>query len=158
MRPTIISLLQRLNPAPVVHAHCDGPCGVYDPSQARVSAEAVMTITKKLLDLKMPEPNDAGAMLQYQSTLARYVSIKEQQAHETKTHLLVLWTDYFKPEHVQKYPELHELFWKAAKACSAAKQSVSVEHAQELLDYVQQIHKIFWETKGRDVPWVTAAV
>lgn len=154
----MISLLQRVCPAPVVHAHCDGPCGVYDPSQARVSAEAVMMLTKKILDLKMPDASDAAAMMQYQNTLTRYVALKEQQAHETKTHLLVLWTDYFKPEHLAKYPELHDVVWKATKACSAAKQSVSVEHAQELLDYVQQIHKIFWETKGRDVPWVTSAV
>lgn len=154
----MISLLQRVCPAPVAHAHCDGPCGVYDPSQARVPAEAVMTLTKKILDLKMPDPSDAAAMVQYQNTLTRYVALKEQQAHETKTHLLVLWTDYFKPEHLAKYPELHDVVWKATKACSAAKQSVSVEHAQELLDYVHQIHKIFWETKGRDVPWVTAVV
>lgn len=152
----IFRLIQRIHSAPTVHAHCDAPCGVYDPAQARVTAEAVLSLTKKILDLKRPENADQQTWLAFHNTLARYIQIKEEQAEETKHHLLVLWTDYFKPEHLQKYPDLHDLFWKAAKACSHTKQEVSVEHAQELLEYVEKIHHIFWETKGRDVPWVQA--
>lgn len=101
--------------------------------------------------------NDAAAM-QYRNTLTRYVMLKEQEAQAAKDHLLVLWTDYFKPEHLEAYPELHTLFWKAAKECSYAKHEVSLEHAEAALDYVRQIHEIFWATKGRQVEWVTAAV
>lgn len=146
----MINFLKKLR----AEAHCDGPCGVYDPAQARVSAEAVLTLTKKILELKSPESKEAEKV--YRNTLVRYITIKEQQAQETKEHLLVLWTDYFKPEHVKQFHDLHDIFWKAAKACSSCKQEVSLEHAKELLEHVKKIHEIFWKTKGRDVPWITA--
>jgi nickel superoxide dismutase len=138
-------------------AHCDGPCGVYDPAQARVEAESVMQLTKKILDLKIPDGSDAKASVAYNNTLTRFIAIKEERAELAKHHILVLWTDYFKPTHLEKYPDLHDTFWKAAKLCSACKQEVSVEHAQELMDAIKNIHEIFWETKGKDVPWYTAS-
>ena len=141
----------------IAEAHCDGPCGVYDPAQARVEAESVLQLTKKILDLKLPDGGDAKASAAYQNTLTRFITIKEARAELAKHHLLVLWTDYFKPAHLEKYPELHDLFWKAAKTCSACKQEVSLEHAQELMDSIKKVHEIFWETKGKDVPWFTAS-
>jgi nickel superoxide dismutase len=141
----------------IVEAHCDAPCGVYDPSQARVEAESVLQLTKKILDLKMPDGGDQAASTAYQNTLTRFIAIKEERAELAKHHLLVLWTDYFKPQHLEKYPELHDLFWKSAKLCSSVKQEVSLEHAQELMDNVKRVHEIFWETKGKDVPWYTAS-
>ena len=96
-------------------------------------------------------------MAAYLNTLSRYVAIKEEQAHLAKTELLVLWTDYFKPPHLDQYPNLHNTFWKAAKLCSAVKVEVSLDHAQELMDAVKEIHQIFWATKGRDVTWYTAS-
>ncbi len=141
----------------IAEAHCDAPCGVYDPAQARVEAEAVHSLTKKILDLKMPEGGDAKAILAYQNTLTRYITIKEERAELTKHHILVLWTDYFKPEHLEKYPDLHETFWKAAKLCSTCKQEVSHEHSNELMDAVKKIHEMFWDSKGKDVPWFTAS-
>ena len=69
---------------------------------------------------------------------------------------MVLWTDYFKPEHLEKYPDLHNIFWNAGKACSSCKVEVSIDHANELMDMIKKIHEIFWETKGREVPWITA--
>jgi nickel superoxide dismutase len=141
----------------IAEAHCDAPCGVYDPSQARVEAESVLQLTKKIVDLKMPEGGDAAAYAAFQNTLTRFITIKETRADLAKHHLLVLWTDYFKPVHLEKYPELHDLFWKTAKLCSAVKMEVSVEHAQELMDAIKRIHEIFWETKGKDVPWFTAS-
>jgi nickel superoxide dismutase len=138
-------------------AHCDGPCGVYDPAQARIEAESVLQLTKKILDLKRPEGDDAKAHAAYQNTLTRFIAIKEERAELAKHHLLVLWTDYFKPAHLETYPELHDLFWKAAKTCSSCKQEVSLEHAQELMDFIKRVHEIFWETKGKDVPWYTAS-
>ena len=141
----------------IAEAHCDGPCGVYDPAQARVEAESVLQLTKKILDLKMPDGGDAKASAAYQNTLTRFIVIKEERAEMTKHHLLVLWTDYFKPAHLEKYPELHDLFWKSAKLCSACKQEVSLEHAQELMDNIKQVHEIFWATKDKQVAWYTAS-
>jgi len=141
----------------IAEAHCDGPCGVYDPAQARVEAESVLQLTKKILDLKVPDTGDAAASAAYQNTLTRFIVIKEQRAELAKHHLLVLWTDYFKPQHLEKYADLHDIFWKAAKLCSAVKQEVSAEHAQELMDAIKRVHEIFWETKGKDVPWYTAS-
>lgn len=141
----------------VAEAHCDAPCGVYDPASARIAAEAALSLTKKILDLKAPDGGDAQATAAYQNTLARYIIIKEEQAHLAKEQLLVLWTDYFKPAHLEKFPDLHDTFWKAAKLCSAVKVEVSVEHATELLDAIRKIHDMFWSSKDRDVAWYTAA-
>lgn len=138
------------------HAHCDGPCGIYDPASARIAAEAAVSMTKKIKALTPPDPSSSDAMAAYLNTLTRYVVIKEEQAHLAKTELLVLWTDYFKPVHLEKYPKLHETFWKAAKLCSSVKVEVSLEHAEELMEAIEEIHHIFWETKGRKVEWVTA--
>jgi nickel superoxide dismutase len=141
---------------PEALAHCDGPCGIYDPASARIAAEAVVSMTKKIGALEIPSPDDKAAWNAYQNTFSRYVTIKEEQAHLAKTELLVLWTDYFKPQHLDKYPDLHDTFWKAAKLCSAVKVEVSETHCQELMDAVKKIHEIFWATKGRDVAWYTA--
>lgn len=151
------SLIRRLRPAPQVEAHCDGPCGVYDPSSARVAAEAVLSMTKKLVALEKPSGADASAKLAYHNTLTRYIAIKEEQAQIAKDELLILWTDYFKPVHLEKHPDLHEKFWQAAKLCSACKVEVSVEHAEELMSAIEACHKLFWATKDRDVPWYTAS-
>lgn len=144
-------------PASEVRAHCDGPCGVYDPASARITAEAVLSMTKKILDLEVPSASDKGATIAYQNTLSRYIAIKEEQAQKTKEDLLILWTDYFKPVHLEKYPDLHDTFWKAAKLCSACKVEVSLKHANELMDAVQKIHQMFWATKDRDVNWYKAS-
>src|SRR5437016_7189174 len=100
-----------LVPRLTVHAHCDLPCGVYDPAQARIEADSVMHIQKKYQENKDPVFRQ------------RAVMIKEERADLVKHHLWVLWTDYFKPEHLEKYPELHQMFWKATKAAGDAKKS-----------------------------------
>lgn len=145
-----------LDAAPRAEAHCDGPCGIYDPAAARITGEAVRSMTKKILALTPPDPTDAVAVARYHNTLSRYVAIKEEQAEHTKRELLILWTDYFKPPHLEKNPNIHELFWKAAKLCSACKVEVSAQHADELMDAIKEIHDVFWATKGREVAWVLA--
>ncbi len=153
----VITQVKSLFPAPAVHAHCDGPCGVYDPASARITAEAVVSMTKKILELEHPDIGNKSAMIEYHNTLSRFVAIKEEQAQKTKEDLLILWTDYFKPVHLEQYPDLHDTFWKAAKLCSACKVEVSTEHANELMEAVQKIHDMFWTTKGRDVSFVKAS-
>ena len=141
----------------VVEAHCDGPCGVYDPASARIAAEAVLSMSKKIASLEIPAQDNKGATIAYGNTFSRYVSIKEEQAHIAKTELLVLWTDYFKPPHLSDFPNLHDIFWKAAKLCSACKVENSVEKAAELMDAIKEIHDIFWKTKNRSIDWYTAS-
>lgn len=157
MLKLIATLASTLSPAEEVSAHCDGPCGVYDPADARIKAEAVLSMTKKILALQPPAAGDAAGAVAYNNTLSRYIAIKEEQAHKAKLELLVLWTDYFKPVHLEKYPDLHTTFWNAAKLCSACKVEVSLQHAQELMAAVETIHNIFWATKGRDVTYYTAS-
>ena len=139
----------------IVNAHCDGPCGVYDPASARIAAEAVVSMTKKMLDLKAPI-SDSDAMANYTNTMSRYASIKEEEAQKCKDEILVLWTDFFKPEHLEAHSDLHSLFWSTAKLCSACKVELSLEHANELLDHIHKIHDLFWSVKGRQVEWYTA--
>jgi len=154
---TVASKIKDWFPAEEIDAHCDGPCGVYDPASARIAAEAVLSMTKKILDLKMPHSRSPETLGAYVNTISRYIAIKEEQAETTKRELLILWTDYFKPTHLEKCPDLHDIFWKAAKLCSACKQEVSLEHANELIDAVKKIHEIFWATKERNVAWYTAS-
>ena len=139
-----------------IHAHCDGPCGIYDPASARIAAEAVLSMTKKMLELDVPNVENKDALAYYHNTMSRYASIKEQEAQVCKDEVLVLWTDFFKPEHLQSNPDLHNIFWETAKLCSACKIEISLDHANELLDNIKKIHNLFWATKGRKIDWYTS--
>ena len=125
-----------LTPHTVVSAHCDLPCGVYDPAQARIEAESVKACQEKY------GGSDDDVFRE------RAVLIKEERADLVKEHLWVLWTDYFKPEHLEKYPNLHDLFWNATKEAGAAKKSNDPAQGQKLLDQIDEIAKVFWETKS----------
>ena len=157
MFSSAISTILRRLPATKALAHCDGPCGVYDPASSRIAAEAVLSMTKKLLALAPPEGNDPSAWATYNNTFSRFVAVKEEQAQETKKELLILWTDYFKPEHLSAFPDLHNTFWKAAKLCSACKVNIDEAKAQELMAAVEKIHNMFWQSKGRSDAWVKAS-
>ena len=124
-------------PTVEVSAHCDLPCGVYDPAQARIEAESIKAIIAKVADNDDPDFR------------TRAVIIKEQRSELVKHHLWVLWTDYFKPPHFEKYPQLHDLFNRATKQAGAAggKGSMDPAEGQKLLDLIAEIDAIFWETK-----------
>jgi nickel superoxide dismutase len=130
-------LANLLRPKTTVSAHCDLPCGVYDPAQARIEAESVKAICEKYASNEDP------------IFRSRAIKIKEERSNLVKEHLWVLWTDYFKPPHFQKYPQLHDLFNDATKLAGASgtKGSVDVEVADKLLGKIAEIDKIFWETK-----------
>lgn len=117
-----------------VYAHCDLPCGVYDPAQARIEAQSVKAIQEKMASF---EGDDR----------VRALLIKEERAELVKHHLWVLWTDYFKPEHLEKYPDLHEKFWLATKQAGECKHHSEPEAGQKLLDMIDEIAEIFWATK-----------
>ena len=125
-----------LRPRRAVYAPCALPCGVYDPAQARIEAESVKAIQEKY------QGNEDAAFR------GRALAIKEERADLVKHHLWVLWTDYFKPEHLEKYPQLHELFWTATKEAGASKKSEDPAQGQKLLDAIDEIATIFWETKA----------
>jgi len=125
-----------LSPTRIVHAHCDLPCGVYDPAQARIEAESVAKIVEKY------HQSDDEVFKQ------RALFIKEERAELVKHHLWVLWTDYFKPQHLEQFPNLHELFWQATKAAGQAKHSVDPADAQKLLDAIDEIDGIFQKSKS----------
>ena len=120
------------------YAHCDLPCGIYDPAQARIEAESCYKIIEKYQGSKD------------EAFRQRAVLIKEQRADLVKHHLDVLWHDYFKPEHTEKFPELHELFWKAAKQASAVKASVEIADATKLLEMIDRIDDIWKKTGGAE--------
>ena len=157
MLSKLFSSIFKRNLTMKVHAHCDGPCGVYDPASARVAAEAVLSMTKKLIDLTPPSNANSEEWSAYNNTFSRYVAIKEEQAKETKKEILILWTDYFKPTHLETYPDLHETIWKATKLCSACKVNIDKAQAEELMSYVEKIHNMFWQSKGRSDSFVKAS-
>ncbi|MDP9398065.1 MAG: superoxide dismutase, Ni [Actinomycetota bacterium] len=127
-----------LAPRATVSAHCDVPCGVYDPAQARIEAESVKLICEKY------QANEDPVFR------TRAIMIKEQRSDLVKQHLWVLWTDYFKAKHFEQYPQLHTLFNEATKLAGAAgtKGSMDPDVAQQLLDRIAEVDKIFWETKA----------
>jgi nickel superoxide dismutase len=130
--------MRRFTPRTVVRAHCDLPCGVYDPAQARIEAESVRAIAEKYQANTDPEFR------------TRALIIKEQRAELVKHHLWVLWTDYFKPPHFERYPHLHQLFNEATKLAGGGggtKATTDVAVADQLLAKIDEIAKIFWETK-----------
>ncbi|MGA2530528.1 MAG: superoxide dismutase, Ni [Acidimicrobiales bacterium] len=131
----LLIALDRLSAPAAAYAHCDLPCGVYDPAQARIEAESVKACMEKF--------NSSNDEVFKQ----RAILIKEERADLVKHHLWVLWTDYFKPEHLEKHPELHSLFWNATKAAGESKKTTDVAVGQKLLDQIAEIDRIFWETK-----------
>ena len=120
--------------ATVAHAHCDLYCGVYDPAQAKIEALSVVKTAKKYHE------SDDEVFRQ------RAVIIKEQRAEETKHHLMVLWADFFAPDHFAAFPNLHELFWKATHQAGQAKKSTDPAVAEQLVADIDEIADIFWQT------------
>ena len=135
MIPRLLALADRVSAPLPVHAHCDLPCGVYDPAQARIEAESVKACMEKF------NGSDDNVFK------SRAVFIKEERADLVKHHLWVLWTDYFKPNHLEAYPQLHDLFWKATKAAGDSKKTNDTAVAEDMLSQIAEIDRIFWETK-----------
>ncbi len=121
-------------PARTAHAHCDLFCGVYDPAQARIEAESVLKAAEKY------HASDDDVFR------ARAIAIKESQAELVKHHLSVLWTDFFKPHHLEQFPQLHDMFWQAIKAAGDAKKSMDPADSQDLIDKIEAIADVFWQT------------
>jgi nickel superoxide dismutase len=138
-------LTRWLAPRTLARAHCDIPCGVYDPQQARIEAESCFKIIQKYND----STDDVFR--------ARCIGVKEERAELTKHHIDVMWHDYFKPEHLTKFPDLHDVCWKASKQASKVKQTVDIAEAQKLLDLIDKIDSMWRETGGPTTTRLAAA-
>ena len=142
------SIRQLLAPRLTAAAHCDIPCGIYDPTAAKTAADTVAKMVEKIEGFAKEITSAQGAAeITARNNFVRAVHVKEEHAQICKQELLILWTDYFKPEHLAKHPDLHDTFWKAAKLCSKNKQSVDAKAAADLQAAVKAISDIFTATK-----------
>lgn len=139
----MIKTLKRLIPVREVHAHCDIPCGIYDPIAAKIAAQ---TVLKMVVRIEAMDESDMSAAAG--NSFFRYVTVKEEHAEFCKRELNILSNDYFKPEHHEAHPDLSSKVLGAAKLASANKQGVDKEAAENLVAAVDEIATIFWATKG----------
>ena len=136
----LTSAIDRWWPVHRAYAHCDIPCGIYDPIGAKIAAQTVLKMVMRIEASQQPGADaSTEERAAYVNTLSRYVTVKEQHAELTKNELDILWHDYFKPEHLAKHPDLHTTFWEASKLASTNKQSVDHGAAQKLVDSVDKI-------------------
>ena len=138
----------KIFPKIIAQAHCDIPCGIYEPTPAKIAAKTVLRMAEQLNELEMTDHSDKNARLQYLNSVSRRISAKEEHAQLCKKELEILWSDFLKPEHLEKFPKLHENFWQAAKLCSKNKQEINIEAAKKLVEAVDEIAKIFYEVKN----------
>ena len=143
------SKVMRLLRVREAHAHCDIPCGIYDPIAAKIGAQTVQKMVLRIQALERPGAGASAADgAAYDNTLSRYITVKEQHAEIVKNEIDILWHDYFRPDHLEKHPGLHDTVWQATKLASKNKQTVDMDAAKELVATVDNIAKIFWATKG----------
>ena len=135
MLKTILKTLERIAPAATAYAHCDIPCGVYNIHAAATAAETAVKMTEKLAALEEENHHDAG----FHNTFARMVMVKEEHAGIVKDELQMLWSDYFKEEHLAKLPDLHETIWRGVKLCSTVRRKVDMDAAKELEALVAKV-------------------
>ena len=132
-----------------VSAHCDIPCGIYDPISAKIAAQTVQKMAMRIGALEPPKSDSPAAeRATYVNTLSRYIAVKEEHADLVKKELDILWHDYFNPTHLEKYPDIHTTVWQANKLAAANKQSVNLDSAKQLVEAVDKIAETFWATKG----------
>ena len=144
-----LRLLDRISPPETVSAHCDIPCGIYDPSYAQIAAQTVVRMHQLIAGLERPGPDaDAATVNAYANSISRYIAVKEEHAELCKHEVRIIWADYFKPEHLEDHPELHTKVWNILKLGSKVRQTVDAAAADELLASVQQFAEAFWATKG----------
>ena len=140
--------LRRWLPVREAHAHCDIPCGIYDPVSAKIAAQTVLKMVMRIQALEYPKDGSHEQYTAYRNSIGRYITVKEQHADLVKHEVDILWHDYFKPEHLDKYPDLHTMVWETTKLASANKQNVDLDFAKQLVASVDKVAETFWATKG----------
>lgn len=143
------NIITKILPKIKASAHCDIPCGIYEPTSAKIAAKTVLRMIRQLKEINLPSDwSDKDQVLEYLNAVTRRIAVKEEHAEICKKELRIIWGDFFKEEHLQKYPNLHSLFWKAMKLASATKQDLDEEDAQELCQTIDEIAKIFYQVKN----------
>lgn len=136
-------------PAERAEAHCDIPCGIYDPITAKIAAQTVQKMVLRIQALPQPGASETPQQRSdRENKLARYTQVKEEHATLCKRELDILWHDYFNPTHLQRFPDVHTTFWQAAKLASKCKQEVNMDAAKQLVGEVDKIAGMFWATKN----------
>jgi nickel superoxide dismutase len=136
-----LRVLDRAAPPRAVHAHCDIPCGIYDPHLMQIGALTVIRMNQLIADIKDDKPASGHSF-------SRYITVKEEHAELVKREARVIWGDYFKPEHLEKHKDLHDVTWAIMKLGSKVRQNIDLQAAQDLLAETQRFAEIFWDTKG----------
>ena len=130
---------------PEAKAHCDVPCGIYDPAPAQIDALTVV----RMMDLMTAlEQGEEKGRLEYHNTLSRYISVKEEHAEKAKHEIRVIWGDYIKAAHIEKHPELPGLVHKIMQLGSSSRQTSNRENGIAFVDAINQFAEIFWSTKN----------
>ena len=139
----LVSLIKRALTVSEVHAHCDIPCGIYDPIAAKIAAQTVQKMVMRIEALDAASCDASSG-----NSFSRYVAVKEEHAQHVKDEISLLWSDYFKPEHVERYPDLHEKVWTTLKLAGQCKQTVDLDASTRRGGFVDEVAAIFWATKG----------
>ncbi len=137
--------IDRLWKVEEAQAHCDVPCGIYDPIVAQISALTVVRMIDLATDL---DSKTADKNLAYLNTISRYVSVKEEHAEKVKQEVRIIWGDYLKAQHLEKYPNAHALVHKIMGLGSKVRQTMDRESAVQLVEALNEFAAIFWETKN----------
>ena len=141
----LLNSIDQARPFERLSAHCDIPCGIYDPIIAQIAALTVV----RMIDLMTDLDNKGGEKNKdYINSMSRYVAIKEEHAEKAKHEIRVIFGDYIKAPHVEKYPELPTLVHKIMMAGSKVRQSTDRAAAVEFVEMINKFAQIFWETKG----------
>jgi nickel superoxide dismutase len=131
-----------LRPTTVAHAHCDIPCGIYDPAEAVQAARTVARMVELIGGI------EAGSTaMADRNKFVRCVTVKEQHAELVKHEVQVIWSDYFKPEHLAANPDLHTKVWNILKLAGKNKQNIDAQAAADLEAATKEFAEIFWSTK-----------
>ncbi len=141
----VLSKLDQKMHIETAQAHCDIPCGIYDPIVAQISALTVVRMIDLMTEFegKNPEHNK-----DYMNSMARYIAVKEEHAERAKSEIRIIWGDYFKAQHIEKYPNAHALVHKIMQLGSKARQTADRDQALQLVDAINEFAQMFWETKG----------
>lgn len=126
----------------IAYAHCDVPCGIYDPYLVQRAAHTIIRMTQLLTEIKQEDD------LKSDHSIARITHVKEDHSNILEEELETLRNDYFKEEHFKEYPNLNDLFAQALKSCAKARQNIDMAAAQDSLAKVQEIAEIFFKTKN----------
>lgn len=148
MSSWLTRMVERWFPSEPVHAHCDIPCGIYDPHEAQIGALTVLRMVQLATDASPPRQDATPEQRRdYHAKIARYTATKEAHAEIVKHQVRVIWADYFTPDMLKEFPEVNDLVAKILRDASKARQSYSVDAANSLVSDVQHFAEIFWKTK-----------